>query len=558
MKKITSLFFVSILMVGIAVVLTLFGCASVVEETTTTTTLPSVTSAYPADGAISVALSTAVSAVFSKEMDSSTINTTNFKLGSALGLVTGSVTYDAATRTATFSAASLLANAVTYTATIGVGVKDTAGNNMSSAYVWSFTTSSSSAELYYQKNGAVAGDRFGFSVSTVGDVNGDGKSDFIVGAYYADPGGLSAAGTAYVYSGATGTVLYTLNGAAANDYFGFSVSTAGDVNGDGKSDFIVGAYGADPEGLSAAGTAYVYSGATGAVLYTLNGAATGDRFGYSVSTAGDVNGDGKSDFIVGAYGADPGGSSLAGSAYVYSGATGTLLYTLNGAAAGDCFGYSVSTAGDVNGDGKSDFIVGAYLASPAGVGAYAGSAYVYSGATGTVLYTLNGAAASDYFGCSVSTAGDVDGDGKSDFIVGAFYADPGGLSAAGTAYVYSGATGTVLYTLNGAAANDYFGISVSTAGDVNGDGKSDFIVGAYGADPGGLLDAGTAYVYSGATGAVLYPLNGAAAANYFGRSVSTAGDVNGDGKSDFIVGAYGANPAGVGAYAGSAYVYLAR
>ncbi len=545
-------------MVGIAVVLTLFGCASVVEETTTTTTLPSVTSAYPADGAISVALSTAVSAVFSKEMDSSTINTTNFKLGSALGLVTGSVTYDAATRTATFSAASLLANAVTYTATIGVGVKDTAGNNMSSAYVWSFTTSSSSAELYYQKNGAVAGDRFGFSVSTVGDVNGDGKSDFIVGAYYADPGGLSAAGTAYVYSGATGTVLYTLNGAAANDYFGFSVSTAGDVNGDGKSDFIVGAYGADPEGLSAAGTAYVYSGATGAVLYTLNGAATGDRFGYSVSTAGDVNGDGKSDFIVGAYGADPGGSSLAGSAYVYSGATGTLLYTLNGAAAGDCFGYSVSTAGDVNGDGKSDFIVGAYLASPAGVGAYAGSAYVYSGATGTVLYTLNGAAASDYFGCSVSTAGDVDGDGKSDFIVGAFYADPGGLSAAGTAYVYSGATGTVLYTLNGAAANDYFGISVSTAGDVNGDGKSDFIVGAYGADPGGLLDAGTAYVYSGATGAVLYPLNGAAAANYFGRSVSTAGDVNGDGKSDFIVGAYGANPAGVGAYAGSAYVYLAR
>ncbi|MFA6549283.1 MAG: Ig-like domain-containing protein, partial [Candidatus Margulisiibacteriota bacterium] len=187
MKKRTSLFFVSILMVGIAVVLTLFGCASVVEETTTTTlstavtttttttttttsttldtTPPSVTSVYPADGATTVALGTAVSTVFSKQMDSSTINTTNFKLGSTLGLVTGSVTYDAATRTATFSATSLLANAITYTATISAGVKDTAGNNMSSAYAWSFTTSSASNELFYQKDGAVADDYFGYSVS---------------------------------------------------------------------------------------------------------------------------------------------------------------------------------------------------------------------------------------------------------------------------------------------------------------------------------------------------------------------------------------------------------
>ncbi|MFA6548848.1 MAG: integrin alpha, partial [Candidatus Margulisiibacteriota bacterium] len=162
-------------------------------------------------------------------------------------------------------------------------------------------------------------------------------------------------------------------------------------------------------------------------------------------------------------------------------------------------------------------------------------------------------------GCSVSTAGDVNGDSRSDFIVGAYFADPGGLSAAGTAYVYSGATGTVLYTLNGAAAGDNFGASVSTAGDVNGDGKSDFIVGADLTDPAGVgTNAGTAYVYSGATGTLLYSRNGAAAGDNFGHSVSTAGDVNGDGKSDFIVGAYFAIPVGVGAEAGSAYVYLAR
>jgi hypothetical protein len=320
----------------------------------------------------------------------------------------------------------------------------------------------------------------------------------------------------------------------------------------------VGAYYANPGGLSNAGSAYVYSGADGTLLYQKDGALADDNFGYSVSTAGDVNGDGRADFMVGAYYADPGGFSAAGSAYVYSGADGTLLYQKDGAAVGDWFGCSVSTAGDVNGDGRSDFIVGADHADPGGFSA-AGSAYVYSGADGTLLYQKDGAAVDDRFGCSVSTAGDVNGDSRSDFMVGADHADPGGLSLAGSAYVYSGTTGTVLYTLNGAAAGDNFGCSVSTTGDVNGDGKSDFIVGADLTYPAGVgANAGTAYVYSGATGAVLYTRNGAAAGDNFGHSVSTAGDVNGDGKSDFIVGAYFAIPVAVGAEAGAAYVYLAR
>jgi hypothetical protein len=326
-------------------------------------------------------------------------------------------------------------------------------------------------------------------------VDGDGKADFIVGASSSNPGGLSNAGSAYVYSGATGALLYQKNGAAAGDGLGNSVAGAGDVNSDGNTDFIVGAKFADPGGLNAAGSAYVYSGATGALLYQKNGAAAIDHFGESVAGAGDMNGDGKADFIVGASVADPGGLSGAGSAYVYSGATGALLYQKNGAAAGDLLGISVGGAGDINGDGKADFIVGASVANPGGLSA-AGSAYVYSGATGALLYQKNGAAAGDHFGESVAGAGDVNGDGKADFIIGAWRADLGGLFDAGSAFLYSGASGSLLYQKNGVAANDNLGFSVAGGGDVDADGKADFIIGASLADPGGLNAAGSAYVIS--------------------------------------------------------------
>ena len=342
----------------------------------------------------------------------------------------------------------------------------------------------------YQKNGAAADDELGSSVASAGDVNGDGKADFIVGASGADPGGLSSAGSAYVYSGATGALLYQKDGAAAGDALGASVAGAGDVNGDGNTDFIVGAIFADPGGLGTAGEAYVYSGANGALLHQKGGIAPGYVFGISVAGVGDLNSDAKADFIIGAYGTAGG----RGAAYLYSGATGALLYSKSGAAAGDNLGYSVAGAGDMNGDGKADFIIGARLADPGGLSA-AGSAYVYSGANGALLYQKDGAAG-DTLGFSVAGAGDVNGDGKADFLIGAFGADPGGLSAAGSAYVYSGATGSLLYQKNGAAAGDNLGNSVAGAGDVDGDGKADFIIGVPFTDPGGLSAAGSAYVIS--------------------------------------------------------------
>jgi len=409
--------------------------------------------------------------------------------------------------------------------------------------------------LLYQKDGAATNDGLGYSVAGAGDVNGDGTPDLIVGAPSASPGGLFGAGSAFVYSGADSALLFQKDGATAFGSLGASVAGAGDVNGDGKADFIIGAPQADPGGLSDAGSAYVYSysGGTGVLLYQKDGAAS-DYLGTSVAGAGDVNGDGKDDFIIGAYLASPGGRANAGSAYVYSGATGALLYQKDGGAAGDFLGYSVAGAGDVNGDGKADFIIGAFYANPGGRND-AGSAYVYYGATGNLLYQYDGAAAGDLLGRSVAGAGDVNGDGKADFIIGAIYADPGGRTNAGSAYVYSGATGFLRYQEDGAAAGDLFGFSVAGAGDVyvDGIGRAEFIIGAYLADPGGRTDAGSAYLYSGNTGFALFQKDGAAG-DRLGASVAGAGDVNGDGKADFIIGAPYAAPGGR-TYAGSAYVY---
>jgi hypothetical protein len=387
---------------------------------------------------------------------------------------------------------------------------------------------------------------FGYSVSGAGDVNNDGYADLIVGAPYNGAGGTSA-GRAYVYSGHTRALLYTFTGEAAGNQFGYSVSGAGDVNNDGYADLIVGAPGNDAGGTDA-GRAYVYSGQTGALLYTFTGEAAGDRFGVSVSGAGDVNNDGYADLIVGAGWNNAGGTN-AGRAYVYSGQTGALLYTFTGAAADDRFGRSVSGAGDVNKDGYADLIVGAYNNDAGGTDA--GRAYVYSGQSGALLYTFTGEAAGDRFGGSVYGAGDVNNDGYADLIVGAFYNDAGGADA-GRAYVYSGQTGALLYTFTGEAAGDLFGTSVSGAGDVNNDGYADLIVGAPYNGAGGT-EAGRAYVYSGLTAALLYTFTGEAAGNAFGASVSGAGDVNNDGYAELIVGAPFHDAGGTAA--GRAYVY---
>ena len=305
--------------------------------------------------------------------------------------------------------------------------------------------------------GESAGDNFGFSVAALGDIDGDGVPDLIAGAPFDDNTGLNA-GSARVISGADGSTIYTFNGNSADDRFGSLVASAGDVNGDGIGDIIIGAFQSDTNGTES-GSVSVFSGADGTQLHTFHGAEADELAGFSAASAGDVNGDGFADIIVGAYGADANGLN-SGAARVYSGLDGSLLYTFAGDSAGDHFGISVAGAGDVDGDGHADLIIGAWRDDNGGNDT--GSARVISGATGAILYTFNGDSPADFFGYSVAGAGDVNGDGHADVIIGAFGDDNNG-SASGSTRVISGVDGTLLYTFSGFSTGDVSGFAVAAA-----------------------------------------------------------------------------------------------
>jgi hypothetical protein len=406
--------------------------------------------------------------------------------------------------------------------------------------------------------GEAAGDLFGI-VSSAGDVNGDGFEDIIIGAYQNDAAGMDA-GRAYIYFGGSAIDSIPdviLTGEAAEDVFGASVASAGDVNGDGFGDIIIGAYQNDAGGTNA-GRVYIYFGGPvvddiADVVFT--GTIPNNFFGYVVTGAGDVNGDGYDDVIAAA----PAYNSFAGIAYIYYGGSSMDTIpdvTVTGVNPGDSFGSSMAYAGDVNGDNFADVLVGAYDAFVN----TAGKAYLYFGGVSMdsiADVVMNGEEVADVFGASVSSAGDVNGDGYSDVIVGALNNDAAGMDA-GKAYIFFGglsmdAIPDVIMT--GSAAGDNFG-TVSLAGDVNDDGFSDVIVGAIRNDAGGT-NAGRTYVYFGAANmdsTADWIFTGEAEEDLFGLSVATPGDVNGDGISDIIIGAPYNDFTGTDA--GKAYLYL--
>ena len=494
----------------------------------------------------------------------------------------------------------------------------------------------------YILNGIDSSDKSGLRVSGAGDINGDGFADVIIAAYQADPNGKSGAGEVYVVFGGTslntldgldgsangtielsnlnGTTGFTINGVGSSDRAGSSVAAAGDVNGDGVDDLFVGARDADPDGNSNAGASYVVFGKTSGFSATLDlssldgtngvrfdGIDGSDKSGVAVAGAGDVNGDGSDDLVIGAYNADPNPSN-AGESYVIFGGTniattteplvqatsleGSIGFTINGIDANDHAGYRISNAGDVNGDGFADVLIGAERADPGGNSSAGESYIVFGGASvgstgslelsaldGSDGFVLNGVTSNDQSGSAVGAAGDVNGDGFLDFIIGAPYADPATSSRGETYVVFGGASvgsggslslsalnGTNGFVINGIDVSDRSGNAVS-GGDINGDGFTDLIISAKQGDPGGNSGAGETYVVFGGasvgsggslnlsalSGANGFVINGIDASDLSGTSVSNAGDVNADGIDDLIIGAERADPGG-NTSAGESYV----
>jgi hypothetical protein len=335
-------------------------------------------------------------------------------------------------------------------------------------------------------------------------------------------------GSAFLYSSRTGRLLRRWDG-KAGDHFSFAVADAGDVDRDGADDILIGA----PSVFALNGPGYVdlYSGRTGGLLHRFVGDEDGDRFGWAVSSAGDVDGDRHPDILVGASAFLDHGN--AGHAYIYSGRTYKRIRTLTGDAQGDEFGSGAGWTEDVNADRVPDQIVGAREAL-APDGRPRGKVYVYSGKTGERLFTINPSPRGLQFGSFfVAGVGDVNHDKTPDIYVGDYSDRTNGVEA-GRAAVFSGRDGSELWARVG-QEGDGLGPGRG-AGDVNDDGRPDVIVGSYTASDGAPL-AGKVEIFSGRDGARLRSITSTTENENLGYDTVGLGDVDGDGAPDALLAA---------------------
>ena len=399
---------------------------------------------------------------------------------------------------------------------------------------------------------------FGCALAAVGDVDGDGVPDLAVGERAADgdfdgPNGFGPpqnVGRVFLVSGATLAVIRPLNDP---DYqmptldkfagqLGSSVAAAGDLNGDGVPDIIAGVPHFSFVDLQAfikiisSGKAYVFSGKDGTVLLTLTppGPEENARAGFSVAGLGDINSDGKPDFVIGAPGKNIGtgeaGKADVGVAYFYSGADGSLIRTLSDpdSTPDARFGYAVANAGDVDGDGVSDSLIGAPGKA---------QVFVFSGKAGLLLFTISSPVKEkrNSFGSAVAGGKDFDNDGKPDFVVGA----PLLKNSQGGVFIFKGRNGKLLRKLRNSAPQNssQFGASVAAIDDMPGDGRPDIAVGVPDQDVNGLVNAGEILIFDGALGSVFRTITSETPQAFTGFGLSVLGvDFDGDGTVTPVIG----------------------
>jgi hypothetical protein len=385
--------------------------------------------------------------------------------------------------------------------------------------------------------------RWAERTAPAGDINGDGTPDFWVGDPRYASGGVLNSGRVWLVSGRTGQVIYSIGSPEiqTNALFGFWISVPGDVTGDGKADIVIGTDSQDvyvgpgsacgqsePNGCNEdQGKAWVFSGADGNLVYSLNNPHPQSlaRFGSRIGSAGDLNGDGRPEIIVGASNNDvpadcgnpgPAGSGChvnEGEAFIFDGATGVLIRTLNlpvtdeatAPCSSNCgnLGLTVQTPGDINNDGVPDQLVDA--STYGGVG----REYIFSGVDGSVIRTIDSPEpqAGDNFGFQEeppNAPGDVNGDGIPDLYANGFVHNGPAGAGEGAAWVFSGATGDLLYKLTDPTptAGGQFGWSLART-DFNGDGIPDLYVGQSPHHVDAVVEDGGSYVFDGRTGTPL-------------------------------------------------------
>ena len=407
------------------------------------------------------------------------------------------------------------------------------------------------------RNGFSVDSKFGHAVAGAGDVNGDGFEDLMVGAFSEGVGGV-----VYVYYGSEDGIgakpAWTYRCPVAESDFGHQVAGVGDVNGDGYADFVVGATHYSGKARKT-GAAFLFlggkDGPSKEPAWSVEGTIEGDRLGFCVAAAGDVNGDGFDDVLIGApgksIGSGPTTGPAAGQAMLYAGGPTGLstqpVWIGNGEMEQAKYGYCLHGAGDLNGDGYADVVIGSF-------GFYEtykdqGRAYVYFGGPDWLAkaadWTITGKEPALQIGASLGPAGDVNRDGMDDLLIAVDLSRPEKHEGAVLGFYGSkdGLAGKPSWVFESDQEQLGVGHSVYSVGDIDGDGFGDVILSAYygeQAGPGEQTDEGLAFLFLGSAKGLNpqpdWTTRGRQAHGGFGSAVRGVGDLNGDGFPDFVIG----------------------